>query len=168
MCIAPPSATRSWETARTGLLRDGRNYGITRPLLHAERLEIQHPVTRRKTVFEAPWPADMKQAQALFRRSFKAALLALCLAGSAMPTHADDAAPVAKAKATHTSQSRTGGQLSASVKTLKSDMASLHSQFKALIEEVSALQDRVTGIQSASTSLTPRGACAIWKRRFRT
>jgi 23S rRNA pseudouridine1911/1915/1917 synthase len=129
------------------------DYGINRPLLHAERLEIQHPLTRKKAVFEAPWPADMKQALVLFRSTFKMALLALCLAGIVTPAQADETSPAPKTTASHTAQPRSGGQISSSVKTLKRDMASLHTQFKALIEEVSALQDRVTAIQSSLDQL---------------
>jgi 23S rRNA pseudouridine1911/1915/1917 synthase len=130
-----------------------RDYAVNRPLLHAERLELHHPVTRKKIVFEAPWPADMKKALTVFRRAFKLVLLAVCLAGMARSSYADDHKPVAKKKTSHTGQAQSSGQLSASVKTLKSDMASLHEQFKALIEEVSALQDRVTTIQSSLDQL---------------
>jgi 23S rRNA pseudouridine1911/1915/1917 synthase len=133
--------------------RWARDYGIGRPLLHAERLEIQHPVTRKKTAFEAPWPDDMKKAQALFRRSLKLVLITVCLAGAVMPARADDNKPAPKSKSSHASPSPTGGQIYTSVKTLKSEMTSLHSQFKALIEEVSALQDRVTSIQSGLDQL---------------
>ena len=129
--------------------RWARDFGISRPLLHAESLEIEHPLTHRRAVFKAPWPADMKEAQAIFRRSFKMVLLALCLAGTIASAHADDETPVAKAKTPHTGRSTSGGQISAAIKPLKSEMASLQSQFKALIEEVSALQDRVTGVQSS-------------------
>ena len=61
--------------------RWSRDYGINRPLLHAGRLEIQHPVTHKKAVFEAPWPADMKQALALFRQASKMVFSCLLLGG---------------------------------------------------------------------------------------
>jgi hypothetical protein len=35
--------------------------GITRPLLHAQRLEIDHPVTGETLVFEAPVAKDMME-----------------------------------------------------------------------------------------------------------
>jgi 23S rRNA-/tRNA-specific pseudouridylate synthase len=35
--------------------------GITRPLLHAQRLEIDHPVTGETLVFEAPVAHDMME-----------------------------------------------------------------------------------------------------------
>jgi 23S rRNA pseudouridine1911/1915/1917 synthase len=41
---------------------------LARCALHAARLEIRHPVTRRTIVFEAPLPADMAGAVAAFRR----------------------------------------------------------------------------------------------------
>ena len=42
-----------WNKALTG------RRGITRPLLHAQRLEIDHPVTGENMVFEAPVADDM-------------------------------------------------------------------------------------------------------------
>ena len=33
--------------------------GIERPLLHAHRLEIEHPVTRERMMFVAPMADDM-------------------------------------------------------------------------------------------------------------
>jgi len=127
-------------------LRWARDYGIARPLLHAERLELQHPVTRKKISFEAPWPKDMKTALTLFRKSAKMTVLAVLISAAAAFVHADDDKTAPKPKTTH--QTTAGSPLYSSVKTLKSQMASLHEQFKALIEEVSALQDRVTSLQS--------------------
>jgi len=127
--------------------RWARDFGISRPLLHAERLELQHPVTRKKIRFEAPWPKDMKSALALFRASVKVIVLAAVLSVSTAFVRADDNQPSPKPKPVHQAQS-SGSSLNSSVKKLKSEMASLHDQFKALIEEVSALQDRVTTLQS--------------------
>jgi 23S rRNA pseudouridine1911/1915/1917 synthase len=36
-----------------------KSNGIQRPLLHAYRLELEHPITREKMVFEAPMAEDM-------------------------------------------------------------------------------------------------------------
>jgi uncharacterized protein YlxW (UPF0749 family) len=127
-------------------LRWCRDFSISRPLLHAECLELQHPVTRKKITFEAPWPKDMKSALALFRSAAKMILLVAVVCMSAAFVCADDTTPAPKPKPAK--QTSSGGQLYASVKKLKSEMASLHEQFKALIEEVSALQDRVTTLQS--------------------
>jgi len=131
-------------------------FGITRPLLHAERLELQHPTTRKKISFEAPWPADMKKALAAFRRSFKILVLGVVLSAGVHVVHADDsdssAATPPKPKPTHTSQATTASS-SSSTKALKREMASLKEQFKSLIVEVSALQDRVTAIQSSLDEL---------------
>src|SRR5436305_637088 len=41
--------------------RWANDFGIHRPLLHAEGLVFQHPVSRKKMTVEAPWPADMKK-----------------------------------------------------------------------------------------------------------
>ena len=130
-----------------------RDYGIARPLLHAERLNLQHPVTRKKISFQAPWPEDMKAALALFRKSVKMAILAVLVSGAAAFVHAADDQPATKPKLKPAHQSASASQLSSSVKTLKSQMASIHEQFKALIEEVSALQDRVTTLQTTIDEL---------------
>ena len=136
-----------------------KDYGIDRPLLHAERVELEHPVSHKKIHFEAPWPADMKRALKLFRGPVKAAVIAAVLMLGAASVRADDSASSAPAKpvAAHSSNGTagrpTGPQTSNSIKSLKKEMASLHDQFKSLIEEVSALQDRVTGIQSSMDEL---------------
>ena len=36
-------------------------YGIERPLLHAHRLEIDHPITGEHMVFVAPMPDDLRK-----------------------------------------------------------------------------------------------------------
>jgi 23S rRNA pseudouridine1911/1915/1917 synthase len=118
-----------------------RDFGINRPLLHAERVELQHPVTHKKISFEAPWPKDMKAALKLFQQTAKMILLAAVLSMATSFLHADDTTPAPKPTKTTTSSS------SATVKKLKKEMASLHDQFKALIEEVSAVQDRVTTLE---------------------
>ncbi len=124
-----------------------KDYGIHRPLLHAERLELQHPVTRRKVRFEAPWPDDMKKALTIFRRTMKTVLVTLSLLiGSRVIRAEEGAAPVKHKTSSATSSA-------SPTKALKREIASLKEQFKSLIEEVSALQDRVTGIQSSLDEL---------------
>jgi len=132
-----------------------KDFGINRPLLHAERLELHHPVTHKKIHFEAPWPKDMKAALTLFRKSMKMVFVLTALSVmTSVNWAADDTPATAKPKPTHsTSSSGSSGQLSSSVKTLKKEVASLHDQFKALIEEVSAVQDRVTTLQSSFDNL---------------
>jgi len=128
-----------------------KDYGIARPLLHAERLEVQHPVTRKKISFEALWPKDMKQALKFFRASSKALLLVLSLQVGA---HAE----TVKHKTTQAAGPATGAtEATSSTKSLKRQISSLKEQFKSLIEEVSALQDRVTGIQSSLDELGASG-----------
>jgi 23S rRNA pseudouridine1911/1915/1917 synthase len=41
--------------------RLSKTYAIARPLLHAYRLEVDHPVTGERMVFTAPMAADMKK-----------------------------------------------------------------------------------------------------------
>jgi len=127
-------------------------FAISRPLLHAERLELEHPTTHKKISFEAPWPADMKQALSLFRRSMTMALVALMVSMVGRTCHADEDAQVTRA--TKTSQGIQKAVAAAKAATqeaheLKKEMESIQAQFKSLIEEVSALQDRATSIQSS-------------------
>ena len=47
--------------------RLAKTYDIQRPLLHAHRLEINHPIHGNKMVFQAPMPKDMSfVAQAIW------------------------------------------------------------------------------------------------------
>ncbi len=66
-------------------IRWSDDYGINRPLLHAEKIEFQHPTTHKPASFEAPWPKDMLKAQKLFRSTMKAILvIGFILLGSRM------------------------------------------------------------------------------------
>jgi 23S rRNA pseudouridine1911/1915/1917 synthase len=51
----------------TARLKESTGYSAPRLLLHARRLELTHPRTRRPMVFEAPPPADFEAALAFFR-----------------------------------------------------------------------------------------------------
>jgi len=132
--------------------RWAKDFGIHRPLLHAERLELQHPTSGKKVHFEAPWPQDMKKALQLFRRSFKSLLLMVCLSAGVKPLRADT--PDAKTATPVKHRTSASSDLASSTKSIKREMTSLKEQFKALIEEVSALQDRVTSIQSSLDELS--------------
>ncbi len=133
------------------------DYGILRPLLHARRIEVTHPVTGKRVTFEAPWPADMKKALTMFRRSVKAALVAAALLGGLVSARAEDSGKASASSSTKrksTSTSSTSSTTPApSTKSLRHEMTSLHEQFKSLIVEVSALQDRVSAIQSSMDEL---------------
>jgi len=131
-----------------------RDYDIHRPLLHALKLELDHPVSGKRITFEAPWPKDMKNALKLFRRSAKAALVILAILGAAVRVHADETS--AKKITKHSSSSDSSSTPSSS-KSLSRQMSSLRTQFKSLIEEVSALQDRVSGIQANLDQLGAAG-----------
>jgi 23S rRNA pseudouridine1911/1915/1917 synthase len=135
---------------------------ITRPLLHAEHLELEHPGTHKRVHFEAPWPQDMKKALTLFRRMAKAALVFMVLTVAAGSVQADEssasspAAPI-KHKTTSSTSGGSSSSTSSSLKAVKREMASMKEQFKSLIEEVSAVQDRVTNIQSSLDQLNASG-----------
>jgi 23S rRNA pseudouridine1911/1915/1917 synthase len=122
------------------------NYGILRPLLHARRIEVVHPVTGKRVPFEAPWPADMKKALTVFRRSAKAVLVVAALLGGLVYARAEDSGN--GSATTATKHKATSPSSNPSAKSLRHEMSSLHEQFKSLIVEVSALQDRVSAIQS--------------------
>jgi hypothetical protein len=122
--------------------------GITRPLLHAEKLDLEHPVTGKSISFTAPLPKDMKQALALFRRTAKAtAVLGVLLGGLSQGLPAEETGHKKSTKAAATTAHTPSGAETGSSRTLSRQMSSLRAQFKVLIEEVSALEDRVTGIQ---------------------
>ncbi len=123
-----------------------KQYGIERPLLHAESIAFAHPMTGKAVSFKAPWPADMKKALTLFRKSFKALLLMVVLAGVAGAE-----TPKKKSSSSSSSSSSSGSKPSSTSSDTSSrsrrEVASLKEQFRTLIEEVSAVQDRVTSIQ---------------------
>jgi 23S rRNA pseudouridine1911/1915/1917 synthase len=51
----------------TARLQQTTGYSAPRPLLHARRLALTHPRSRRRMEFEAPLPADFEAALAFFR-----------------------------------------------------------------------------------------------------
>jgi 23S rRNA pseudouridine1911/1915/1917 synthase len=132
-------------------------YGIDRPMLHAERLEFYHPSQRRKMSVEAPWPADMKQARALFRKTMKVLVVVISLWTMSLTVKAESASTgssgPSKRKTPHSTSGGSSSSSSSAVRAMKKEMASIREQFKSLIEEVSALQDRVTSIQAALDEL---------------
>ncbi len=128
-----------------------RDYGVARPLLHAETIEFAHPTTGRTVFFQAPWPTDMKKARSLFRRSFQVTVLMLMLASAAQAAKTKpDSSPAPKQSASSVSSGSTASSATSAsaMRSLKREMASLREQFKTLIEEVSALQDRVSSVQA--------------------
>ena len=138
------------------------DYGIHRPLLHAENIEFLHPTTHKKVRFQAPWPQDMLKAQKAFRRAFKAVVaIAFLVGGARTSARAEDstapAAAPAKHKTTAAAPSSSSSSSASATRAIKREMASMKEQFKSLIEEVSALQDRVTGIQSSLDALGASG-----------
>jgi 23S rRNA pseudouridine1911/1915/1917 synthase len=48
-------------------LTEATGYTAPRQMLHAHKLTILHPVKARKLTFEAPWPADFKEALAALK-----------------------------------------------------------------------------------------------------
>lgn len=129
--------------------RWSRDFGIKRPLLHAFNIELEHPVTGKRLKYEAPWPADMKKALAVFRKAFKAAVvLGFVVSAVHAETTTKKSAPSTRHTAATTSAPKAATSTASSTSSTKREMNALKEQFKALIEEVSALQDRVNTIQN--------------------
>jgi 23S rRNA pseudouridine1911/1915/1917 synthase len=123
-------------------------FGVTRTLLHAERLDLTHPVSKKKIHFEAVWPKDFKDAQRRFRAAAKAAVLVLLLGGALGRLQADDttAAPAKKTTPVkHTTSSGGNGSASSgtatAVRALKKDVASLKESLQTLQQQIAALQN---------------------------
>jgi len=134
----------------------GEKHGIHRSLLHAERLEIEHPETAKRVSFHAPWPDDFKEARQAFREAFPplkkagSLVLLILLGGLFSRVMADDttAAPAhtASTSAKHASTSST----SSAYRLLKREVASLKDQ-------VDNLKTQVAGIQSSLDQLNASG-----------
>lgn len=119
-------------------------FGIKRTLLHAFRLELHHPTTGKKVSYEAPWPADFKEAQKRFRAFAKTA--ALFLVGIflvASVGQAEDAAPVPVRKTKKVSTASSGGPGSATasaLKALRHDVALMQADVDGMRKQLDAIQ----------------------------
>lgn len=130
------------------------DFGIARPLLHAERLELAHPATGKTVSFQAPWPADMRQAQEKFRKGRALWVLAGLLIGTARVQAEQASAPAAKAAAKPAKSSAASGQGQPSpTRILKKEVASLKEEFESLKSDVASLQQQVEQIQTGLSGL---------------
>ena len=132
-------------------------FGIARPLLHAERIELTHPQTQERVAFTAPWPEDFKQAKKRFAAAFRLLFIGLTLTAAAhlacAEEEADQAPPPAK-KVHHTSTaSSSASSSSASIHALKKQVASLQKSLDSLEQNLTQLQQAVSGVQASVQDL---------------
>jgi len=119
-------------------------YGIQRPLLHAERLELKHPTTGKSVTYHAPWPDDFHAAQRCFRAAFKI-LVVLAAVGvwSARSARADDDAtpkPATHTAASHSTSSSKGSS-SSDIRKLKRELAEIKENLAAVKESLANVKD---------------------------
>lgn len=117
----------------------GESFGVTRSLLHAQRLELSHPLSRKPVSFEAPWPDDFLRAQRVFRQAFKVLWIAVVLAGmSRFPLGAEGTASATSKKAAAPNAGRSTS--ASSYRLLKKEMAAFKDEIDALKAELLALE----------------------------
>ncbi len=138
----------------------GQTYDIQRPLLHAERLQLEHPTSGKAVEFHAPWPKDFKRAQTIFRQAFKV----LCIASvtsfwamsalSAQETAAKSTTPKTSAAAPRS------GALSSDVRKLKAEVATLRDEIDSLQAKLDKLNagDRLRDMERAALDLNAKAA----------
>jgi 23S rRNA pseudouridine1911/1915/1917 synthase len=123
-----------------------QTYGIRRPLLHAERLELTHPLSHERVTYQAPWPADFHQAQSVFRQAFKGLLVLFAIGCLGLaPARAADSSG-----STSSSSSSTGSSSSTrkSASHTLSRISELSSEIHKLQKQVSALDEKIAELQS--------------------
>jgi 23S rRNA pseudouridine1911/1915/1917 synthase len=130
-------------------------YNIRRPMLHACKLEINHPVTSKRMCFNAPLPADFKDARKRLRNA-AAVLAIMCLTGlSAL--HADerssgtDAAPAAPAKPHH--RVPESYATAKQVHHLEKEISSLGSEINAFGPRLDALRQQVADLEKGMEAI---------------
>jgi 23S rRNA pseudouridine1911/1915/1917 synthase len=116
-----------------------QTYQIHRPLLHAERLTIQHPTRGKPMTFEAPWPADFHRARELFRGLFKLLLIGLAIAPFlTAPASAEEET---RRTAGEASTRRSGSGSSTRTSSLSSDVRRLKRDMETMKETIDSIKD---------------------------
>jgi hypothetical protein len=119
-----------------------QRFGIQRPLLHAERLEINHPTTGKRVTFHAPWPDDFRRAQARFREAFKAVLVIL-ITGCLWAT-------TARAEDGSTSSSSSGSSTHKSTAShTLSRISEITTELHRVQKDLAALKDKLAEVQAS-------------------
>lgn len=128
----------------------GRDFGIKRPLLHARRLEIVHPLSQKPQTFSAGLPADFQAA----RRRFRAAFAALAVTIFLWPMRvlaANEVEPVKRAK---TSAKPAGSASNPSVyRAMRREVDAMKAQLESLRNDMDTIKDQMSAIESGLTQL---------------
>lgn len=126
------------------------DYGVERTLLHAERLEVTHPTTKKKMQFKAPWPEDFNAMKKRLGKSIALGVLGCFLSTIRLSAEQTASTTTAAPKA-HAS---TGGSNSASAtRALRKEMSGIKEEFESLKQDVSNLQQQIDGINNALNEL---------------
>jgi Skp family chaperone for outer membrane proteins len=120
----------------------GQEFGIKRPLLHAEELKIVHPLTGKDATFKAPWPEDLKLARIRFREVFK--LAAVFLVAAAL-----GATPLAAQESSAKSGAKSSKSASAKLSALKSKVQKLQSELETLQDSVENLSKSMAEVDAS-------------------
>ena len=137
-----------------------QTFDIQRPLLHAQRLVLTHPTTKKSVMYEAPWPEDFVKAQKMFRAAFKMIVVFAAVSLlSARPARADDDTPApAPTHTTHTSSSSKGPSLSSQIRSLRKEIAEIKdslAEVKDSMDKINA-DDRLRDLEHASADLNAK------------
>jgi len=133
------------------------NFGVERPLLHAEQLSFRHPLTEKMVRFKAPWPKDFLNAQNVFRAASRSALVAMMFVGLyAGAARSDDTSnrdasppPPAPHKVVHHTAGTTSSGVTASAfRSLKRQAAATQERLDKLEQTISALQQQTSTLQT--------------------
>jgi 23S rRNA pseudouridine1911/1915/1917 synthase len=130
--------------------------GIRRPLLHAEQLELVHPKTGKKMIFEAKLPADFKSARAAFRKAALHLALLVMVGVARAAVQGDgktDPAPAATTKPHHKSTTSSGTSSAVLGRQLRKEIAAVKEQVDALQADVSSMKDQLSGIEAGLTQM---------------
>lgn len=120
------------DTAYGAKARWAEEFGVRRPLLHAESLEFKHPKTGKTLKMKAPRPSDFRAALTSFKKAFS--LLAITLLFSGV-MYAQEGRAVKKKTAAKPAASADSG----SVKQLKAQNNELQLQINGLTEQLGQL-----------------------------
>ncbi len=137
--------------------RWAEEFAIARPLLHAEKLVITHPVTSKRLTFKAPWPKDFKAAEKALRKAFAVFLVMVGLL-SAAQLQAEDNKSTSKKMPSKTSTSSSYRKLKAEFDDLRDDVGSIRKQLAELQKsfEDAGVTGRLRDLEKAVSELNTR------------
>ena len=125
-------------------LRFAEDYDIQRTLLHAEKLEVTHPVTKEPISFEAPWPEDFRRAQACFRRALKAAVLLISIGLGLAGGLRAEGAKIGGSKTSSSSE----------VRRMKRELSRMRDQLEQLDQRLAQMDAKVDTLKAGSEKLS--------------